>query len=1097
MAKLAWTPWHKAVTLREDIRSGELSLATFAADLYDVVMGKAKPVYQKPEEFFALTYPTYNLRELAKDVVTRLAGKSEKAVRQLELTYGGGKTHTLITLFHLVNETTTLPDLTAVKEFKEHIGMKTLPKARIAALSFDKLDVEKGMEVRGPKGEKRWLKNPWSVVAFQIAGAQGLKILNSEDRDAERETAPAENLLTELLELPGKEGLSTLILIDEVLMYAREKIGQDPEWRSRLVNFFQYLTQAVTKVDRAAIVASLLATDPRKSDELGREITAELYAIFRRESEEGVQPVGKDDVAEVLRRRFFTAESTANREGFRGHVVAALKGIGDLDEQVKKEGKTIEDRFFASYPFNPALTDVFYGKWTQLSSFQRTRGILRTFAMALRESEPWDESPLIGPNVFLTTPDRDGLSEALLELSRTAAEVHEGKKQEWTGILESEIEKARAIQANSTGVAFREVEQAVAGTFLHSQPAGQKASTRELMYLLGPTRPDKIGLEKALRSWAETSWFLDEESIGDVDPADPTRMPRTWRLGDRPNLRQMHAEACRSVTSDLISARLIDETSRLRSLSAGAQAAGARVHTLPDRPRDVEDDGEFHFAILGSKAASESGKPSPEAVRFLNETTAPERPRVNKNALVLAVPQKEGLDVARNAIKEHLGWEQVREQVKGKELDPIRVATLGANADAAKRKIPDAIQQAYSIVVTISDRGEPQAFKITTTSDPLFTTIKSDPRARIQEQAINAEALLPGGPYDQWRGSETARRAKDLVGAFASNPKLPKMLNRSAILDTLLDACRSGLVVLRLARPDGSIRTWWMDVPDDDVAKDAALEVVLPGAAELIEVPATALLPDHLPDLWKGPEINYREILDYFKGGRVVKVSRGTYDEPFAIPKAEPAAIDAAVVSAVRNGHLWLTSGPASILGEEIPTGLLTPDARLRKPPESISSKDLLPDVLSDAWKDGASTALAISAALSQRAGETLPWTTVRDAIDGGFRSRFFERSLDSGPWPCDAAGAGAVKLKTVDAAAVPPPPAASQRKPGVLIAKATLRPSQIQDLADHIGEITKTAVGAKLEFRIEVELEQTTQSDASEKVNRLLKEISSDLKLE
>ena len=109
MAKLAWTPWHKVVQLREDLKSGELSLAIFAADLYDVVMGKARPVYQDPQEFFALTYPTFNLRELAKDVITRLAGKHDKAIRQLELTYGGGKTHTLITLYHLVHDPAHLP----------------------------------------------------------------------------------------------------------------------------------------------------------------------------------------------------------------------------------------------------------------------------------------------------------------------------------------------------------------------------------------------------------------------------------------------------------------------------------------------------------------------------------------------------------------------------------------------------------------------------------------------------------------------------------------------------------------------------------------------------------------------------------------------------------------------------------------------------------------------------------------------------------------------------------------------------------------------------------------------------------------------------
>ena len=102
-------PWHEVVQLRDDVRSGELSLAVFAADLYDVVMQKGqRPVYEQPAKFFALTYPTYKLRELVKDVVLRLAGQSDKAYRKLSVNYGGGKTHTLIALRHLVHDPDTL-----------------------------------------------------------------------------------------------------------------------------------------------------------------------------------------------------------------------------------------------------------------------------------------------------------------------------------------------------------------------------------------------------------------------------------------------------------------------------------------------------------------------------------------------------------------------------------------------------------------------------------------------------------------------------------------------------------------------------------------------------------------------------------------------------------------------------------------------------------------------------------------------------------------------------------------------------------------------------------------------------------------------------
>ncbi len=160
-------PWHQVVRLKDELRTGELALAEFAADLHEVAQARGRrPVYEDPAKFFALTYPTHALRELVRDVAARLAGRSDKAVRQLELTYGGGKTHTLITLHHLFRDPAGLPDLPAVREFREHVGAD-LPQAFTAALCFDKIDAERGIEgVRGPGGETRALRHPWSVLAF-------------------------------------------------------------------------------------------------------------------------------------------------------------------------------------------------------------------------------------------------------------------------------------------------------------------------------------------------------------------------------------------------------------------------------------------------------------------------------------------------------------------------------------------------------------------------------------------------------------------------------------------------------------------------------------------------------------------------------------------------------------------------------------------------------------------------------------------------------------------------------------------------------------------------------------------------------------------
>jgi hypothetical protein len=336
-------------------------------------------------------------------------------------------------------------------------------------------------------------------------------------------------------------------------------------------------------------------------------------------------------------------------------------------------------------------------------------------------------------------------------------------------------------------------------------------------------------------------------------------LPRRWRLGTRPNLTQMHRDACVRVAArpGWIEDRLLEEIRRVRKLTEGAAGAGVRVHTLPESPSAVEDDGQFHYVVLGPAAASDPGHPSELARRVLTETTSPERPRVNKNAVVLAVPSTEGLELARNRVKEYLAWEEVRadlsrgggearmaqpgaaragEELEARGIDPVRWTRLQANLEAARRRIPESILHAYSVVVTFSEDGQVTAFRVSPGEEPLFQRIKSDPRARIQETPVAAEALLPGGPYDLWREGEDARWVKDLVGAFAQLPHLPKMLNPKAIYDTLAEGCRQGILVLRLHRPDRSQRTFWLRPPDDETMRNPSLEAVLPAAACLTEL---------------------------------------------------------------------------------------------------------------------------------------------------------------------------------------------------------------------------------------------------------------------
>jgi len=237
------------------------------------------------------------------------------------------------------------------------------------------------------------------------------------------------------------------------------------------------------------------------------------------------------------------------------------------------------------------------------------------------------------------------------------------------------------------------------------------------------------------------------------------------------------------------------------------------------------------------------------------------------------------------------------------------------------------------------------------------------------------------------------------------------------------------------------------------------------------------------------------DVFAYFDG-KVVQVPKEGYDEPLVIPKAERSVVEAATGLAVEQGIVWLVSGPASLFKEPIPAGVLSDASTLLPPPPSVPVTDVLPEALPEAWDGGEANALGILVALSSKAGRTLPWVTVRDAIEGAVRARYLERPADSGPWPCeiDAARNAKFRLPSEKPTIVPPVVV----KPGIRRSEAELSVAQIQDLADVVGDVKQAAVGHEIAFRLIVELggEKPAPDEVVTKVNELLRGVSEGLEM-
>ena len=964
--------WHEHCILRDDVRQGTLELTEFAADLYAVRTGDAPNVYRVPDLFFDRTYATDNLKKLVRDVLHRLSGRGGTPVINVQVAYGGGKTHALIALLHLAERSTELQTHPTVREFTGFSGLNALPQARVAILPFDKFDVKNGLLVISPDGKQRQVKTPWGALAYQLAGDEGIA------KVAEHEASyitPAQPLLAELLKMPQTDGLSTLILLDEALMYMRGAVNEDPNRLGIFRDFFQGLTQAVVSVERTAIVASLISADTVAHDPIATQVLSAIGNIFQR-VRESVTPVSREDISELFRRRLFEyVPPEKTRRAVVDKLVAARQKLPLRDAH---KDQVASERLLKSYPFHPDLIEVFYQKWTQLSQFQRTRGVLRTFAIALREADGIDPVEFVGPTTLLG--DGTELSEAIQELVETCDEGNQ-----WTPILTGELERARTIQKELPRLTSREIEAAVLSTFLHSQPIGQKAELADLYLLLAHADIDAMSVEKGLSDWREVSWFLKENES-------------SWALGTTPNLTNMHVRAMARLTDAQINEDLV---TRVKGAALGRNTDKVAVHTLPQSPADISDNPEIHFAIVAPEYAAVPGEAvSPELKAFFQRT-------YRNNVIVLA-PENSLLAGLRQRIRRILGWQNIKDGDDINLLNEPQQALLLDRQQKDEAGIVESITAAYSVVIAVDEDGNIKASALPPGPSSPFERVKTALIAedRLLTTALDPDLLTPESYLDIWGEDETAKPVQGLYGMFASLPRLPRLLSRQVFIDSLRRGVTVGRIVLCTVRPDGSQQTYWREVPaaDEDLWKKD-LEIIPIEYAELHNLSPELLRPGRLPELWQDENcpITVGAIREFFDEDQVPKLA------------SDEILLDA-IRSAVQNGLLMARRQGKAYLKEVIPDTEITDDLELLAPLEPISGSEINHKVLPDAWENETSSVGKVMDVLAKRKGTPIPWPLIRDAVTEGLSNNLFEFTGGSPPWPCAAEDANKVGLKVSEA---------------------------------------------------------------------------------
>ena len=517
-------------------------------------------------------------------------------------------------------------------------------------------------------------------------------------------------------------------------------------------------------------------------------------------------------------------------------------------------------------------------------------------------------------------------------------------------------------------------------TFLHSQPAGQKADESDLYALLAHSEIDLVSVEDGLAKWREISWFLKENDS-------------SWSLGIASNLTKMHVEAMRSLRADQINAELLQ---RIKATRLGQTTDGLAVHTLPDSPNDVSDNADLHFAIASPDCTATAGE----------EVSAPLKEyfeRTHGNHIILLVADTSRLSGLRNSIRNVLAWQAIE---NGDEMDTLsesQKALLLKRKRDEEHSVSDSVKSAYCVLVVLNEEGQIKAQQLPPGTQPAFERVKAllKDEERLLTTSLDPDLLAPESYLELWGDDETSKPVQGLYGMFASLPRLPKLLSRQVFLDTLRRGVAEGKIVLRDVRGDGSQKTYWRRAPDDELLWQKGVEIVPLVHADLHRLEPELLRPNAIPELWEGDvfPLKVSEILEYFNGEDAPKL-------------ASDEILFGAVKSAIEARFVMGRHGGEDNFGEDVAHLTINAEWELLPPPAPIRGSEIAPHTLPEAWDGNISTVGKVRAELARQRGAIPPWVLIEGAVSQGISARLFEITVDDPAWPCPNFEADRVGLR-------------------------------------------------------------------------------------
>ncbi len=776
-------PWREVVTPHADVASGRYQQAEFAADLWQVHLGEGSDEYKKPQEFFRRTYLTESLKRLLVGGVQRLSGKGGDPVVQLQTNFGGGKTHSMLALYHLFSGTNP-GELAGVDAVLAEAGVKSLSKAKCVVLVGNK--ISPGNPVT--KADGTVVRTLWGELAWQLGGKKAFARVKADDENA---TNPGD-VLRELF----KEYGPCLILIDEWVAYARQLHDQSDLPAGGFetqFTFAQALTESAKLVGNCLLVISLPASDTQGSPHTQAD-DAEVGGIRGRESlerlrnvvgrvESSWRPATAEEGFEIVRRRLF--EPLAGPDAFKQRDVTA-RAFSDLYHAQSAEfppeckGGDYEKRIQAAYPIHPEIFDRLYTDWSTLLKFQRTRGVLRLMAAVIHSLwEKGDRNPLILPS---TVPIDD---------ARVQSELTRYLSDNWAPIIEKDVDGPKSlplkIDAEQPNLGKLHATRRVARTiYLGSAPtvAAAHRGIEDRRVKLGCVMPGESPavFGDALRRLAAAATYLYQDG------------PRFW-YATQPTVTKLAEDRAEQLKRDPDKmAQDLDE--RLR---ADLRKMGdfVRIHPLPRSGADVPDDLDARLVVLPADHpySKEPGSAAETASRAILESRG-NTPRLYRNTLVFLAADKVRLQDLDEAIRKFLAWESIVAEKETLNLDPHQVRQAETQKQAADSAVTARLPETFQWLL-VPEQAKPQdpiTWQATRLSGTDALAIRASKKLRNDELLVTSlGSTILRKHLDEvplWRGDHVA--VKQLVEDFGRYLYLPRLSGP----EVLVQAIRDGIALL-------------------------------------------------------------------------------------------------------------------------------------------------------------------------------------------------------------------------------------------------------------------------------------------------------------